>query len=173
MSGKTIGTCVCECDRLVQIIECGSRQHWAKHFLPCNFRLWFDVSKNRRSKVVSPFRHFDRGTGGFETGCHRAFDESTHLVEVACADERTELARPVRACAHTLRSSYGTDAIENPLIDRAMHIESRAAVTNLSGIEKACHRCLSRGSIQVGVVADDRGRLAAEFQRHALKNRDT
>src|SRR6266700_3955284 len=115
MSGKTVGTCVCEGDRLVQIIECGGRQHWAKHFLPCNFSLLADVSKNRRSKIVSPFRHCDRGTGGFQTGCHRALDKSTHLGEVACADERAELARPVRACTHTLRSRYATDAIENLL----------------------------------------------------------
>jgi hypothetical protein len=56
-------------------------------------------------------------------------------------------------------------------VDRPLHQESRTGDTGLpGGGENPGDHTLHR-VVQVGVVEDDVGRLAAEFQRHALQAR--
>ena len=84
------------------------------------------------------------------------------------ADQRAEVGLAVGGQAHLDPAG----AIEQPLhelvVDAGRHKEARAAFARLAVVHEGGPQAAVDGDVEVGVVEDDVGALAAQFQRHLL-----
>ena len=71
----------------------------------------------------------------------------------------------VKAVADGERVAGAAQFVDKGVIDAALHVEAVGADAGLSGVpEFADHRAFD-GFIKIGIVKDDKGRVAAQFQR--------
>ena len=107
--------------------------------------------------------------GGFGAFLDARFEIAADAIELLFGNERAEIAFGVESWTDAdFRGGLGDavdDLVENFLFDE----EARAGAAALALIEEDGHGGAGDGGFEIGVVHDDVGRLAAEFERDFLQ----
>ena len=89
-----------------------------------------------------------------------------HLVHGSAIDQRAE----VDAVLHAVADHLGFDRLLEPLgklvVDAGLHEDAVGADAGLAGVAEFRGHHAGHGCIQIGIVEDDEGRVAAEFHRY-------
>ena len=96
-------------------------------------------------------------------------DESHDAGELLGADQRAAHAALLVGAAELDEVGHVGDALDHLVVDPALDEDPRAADASLAGVDEDAHRRHEDGLVHVGVVVDQHGRLAAEFQHDLLE----
>ncbi len=101
----------------------------------------------------------------------RVADQLLDLFDGLHIDQRPLLHAIVEAGAHLERTRGGGELFDEGVIDARLREETIGAHAGLAGIAVfGCDRAL-HGAVQIGIVEDDEGRVAAELHRDLLHRR--
>ena len=168
-AGETVLGVDGERDRLIGGAEGHHRQHRPEHLLARDRVGRRDVQQERRADEEAGGR--DRAVGLPDLGAvfTGQSDESFDLVELGARVLGAHVRALVERIAHADAGESSLEHLDEALRDRLVQEQPRAGAADLALVEEdAAHHALDR-RVEVGVVAHDGGRLAAEFHRDLLE----
>ena len=89
-------------------------------------------------------------------------------VELHLVDDGADVDGLVERRADAQRFHAGADLVVELLGDALLHQQTRAGAADLALVEPDAVDQAFDGGVEIGVVEDDEGRLAAEFERELL-----
>ena len=142
--------------------------HRAEDLVACGRGLPGGVVDDRRLEVeASRERALSReprapdNARAFGTGL---LDEAMHALEMRLRDERPDVRRLVEGVADPEPRERGGE-LEELVVDRLVDVEARGGEADLAVLERDPHRRVGDRHVEVGVVADHEGALAAELEQ--------
>ena len=110
------------------------------------------------------------GAAGEQLGAvaERVSDVGFDFLEGAFVDERTLLRDAGEAVADCEGASFFREEFGELVVDAVLHIDAVGADAGLAGVAEFRDDGAGDGGFDVGIVEDEEGRVAAEFERDAL-----
>jgi hypothetical protein len=168
-SAKSVGGGVGAVDDLVEVVELEDALHWAEDLLLRDGVLVLDVGEDGRlhepSAAAPPLaaRHQRRALP------LPRLNVPQHSVHLLLTHQRSLLSvRGQTVSQPDLRGHLG-DGLDVAVVEGGVDEGARPCHAGLSGVEEETGAGLFEGSLEVGVLCDDIGRLSTELQRDTLQ----
>ncbi len=168
ISGQPKGRAVGDGDRLVFGLEAEERGNGTEGFLAGEQHVRGGAGEHNRGRILPAPRHRPATRRQLCALGNRVFDVAVDLVDRSLIDHRANCDAGLRPRAYLHRVDAGAELLGEGVIDAGLHENSVGADAGLPAIaelrrDRAFHR-----KIEIGVVENDEGGIAAEFEREPL-----
>ena len=153
-------------DRVLIAVVGDHRQHRAEDLLLGDAVGVVDVGEDRRRDEPTP-RLILRNTAAdneFRAAALTGLDVVEHPVALPRADHRADIGRPVQWVAHGEAVDEISEGVDDFGVPGSRRQDPRAQVTGLAVVDERHRPQAAHGGVEVGVIEDDRRRLATEFE---------
>jgi hypothetical protein len=99
---------------------------------------------------------------------HRVGHVRLDLGQRLLVDQRALGDAGLEAVAHLDRTGLGGQLLDELLVHRVLHVQAVGADAGLAGVAVLADHCALDRAVDVGVVEDDEGRVAAQLQASFL-----
>ena len=130
------------------------------------------VNDGRRQEVSAAFHRLTATQDDLGAFGGRVGHMFLHLVDGIGIDQRAKGGAVLQAVADLHRAYFLFQLGGEGVIDTGLHIDPVGADTGLAVVAEFAHDRAFDGGIQIGVVENDEGRVAAQFHRafhHAIR----
>src|SRR5579883_141210 len=157
-------------DHFVLGLECLDRRHRSENLLVQHGGAVWDAGKDRRRiEIALALRRLAAGEH-FGASLHRVLDQRFHLVAALCVDKRAERDAILQTVAHFERGHLLGELAGELVMDLFLHVKPVCGRAGLAHIAHLGNHCAFDGGIDIGVLEDDKRRIAAELHggRHHI-----
>jgi len=160
-AGEAVRRVVRDANRISLVVEGDDCGHRSEDLLACDAIVVRRLDERARIPVPGPL-------GNVSTERRVTVDERRDGLPVRGRHERPHLRRLIGRIAdlHALRGL--DEEVEEPVVHQALHEDARARAAVLAGVVEDGVRRGGGGLLEIGVLEDYVGRLAAELECDAL-----